>query len=150
MNYRNEATTVISDAKWTVWKIIPLVLLIVVVFGVGGRWLYVASAPGRVAVQVSGTNNIITNYEWFKQTYQSVKAIDVKIGNAETSITSFKDGMGPRSEWDFEDKTEYGRLSSIVLGLQNQRADMVATYNARSKMATRSVFKGSELPFELQ
>ncbi len=150
MSYRNDAREVIKESYWTFWKVIPLILLVTVVLGVGGRWLYVASAPGRVAVQVSGTNNIITNYEWFKQTYQSVKAIDKKIGNAESAITSFTESMGPRSEWGYEDKTEYGRLSSIKLGLQNQRADMVATYNARSKMATRSIFKGDELPFELQ
>lgn len=88
-------------------------------------------------------NNVIYNYEWFKERYEAISAIDVKIDNAQIAKDSFEKSAGARSSWTFEDKTEDSRLGAVVLGLQNQKQDLVAEYNARAKMANRNIFQNN-------
>lgn len=88
-------------------------------------------------------NNVIYNYEWFKSRYEAIQAIDPKISNAQASVTGFESSAGPRSTWTFEDKTEDARLNSVVLGLQNQKQDLIAEYNARAKEANRNIFQNN-------
>lgn len=119
--------------------------LMIVIGGIS--WIAkIASQPAKVIAKTLDADNILYNYEWFKQTYHDVRAVEGKIGVATYALLSFVDVAGSRSEWDFEDKTEYGRLNSVILGLKNQRQDVVAQYNARSKMANREIFKSKELP----
>lgn len=86
-------------------------------------------------------DNVIYNYEWFKNRYEAILAIDTKINNAEYSVTAFESSAGSRESWTFEDKTEHARLNSIVLGLKNQKEDLIAEYNARAKMENRNIFQ---------
>jgi hypothetical protein len=95
----------------------------------------------NIVTKTLDADNIIYNYEWFKQEWEDYKAISQKVETAEKQKKSFNDEAGTRDKWTFEDKNEYSRLSSILQGLQNQRNDLVATYNARSKMVNRSIFK---------
>lgn len=90
--------------------------------------------------------NAIYNYEWFKQQKTDIEAIQQKIAVGQISVDSFESQAGVRSTWTFEDKTEDARLRSIVQGLQSQYRDMVSTYNARSSMATRSIFQDGKIP----
>lgn len=86
-------------------------------------------------------DNVIYNYEWFKQQYETIGALKTKIKNAQESVQAFESSAGDRKSWTFEDKTEHARLQSVVLGLKNQLEDVVATYNARAKMANRNIFQ---------
>jgi len=151
--YRKQARSVIKEAGWTaksIFKItIPLIILVILLGGI--IWIIrVGSQPARVVGKVLNADSILYNYEWFKQTYQDVKAIGLKIKNAEGQIRRFKEAAGSRDAWTFEDKNEFARLSSIFLGLSNQKEDIVATYNARAKMASRGIFMTGELPKELR
>jgi hypothetical protein len=95
-------------------------------------------------------DNAIYNYEWFKTQYESYNSINKKIENAKKAVSDFEKSAGSRDKWTFEDKNEHARLSSIVTGLEAQNADIVAEYNAKSKMANRSLFKDKNLPEQLQ
>lgn len=86
-------------------------------------------------------DNVIYNYEWFKQQYNDYLAIDKKIIVANDSVANFEKSAGDRKSWTFEDKTEHARLNTIVQGLMSQRADIVSNYNARASMANRSIFQ---------
>ena len=86
-------------------------------------------------------DNVIYNYEWFKQRYESIGALKTKIKNAQASVEAFESSAGPRKDWTFEDKTEDARLQSVVLGLKNQLEDITAEYNARAKMVNRNIFQ---------
>lgn len=113
----------------------------------GACTLYnIYTAPSRVINRTVSTDNIITNYEWFKTQYNDILAIDKKIKTNRDQIDQFKNDAGPRDKWTFEDKNELARLNSISAGLAGHRAEMVATYNARSKMVNRSIFKSADLP----
>ena len=126
-----------------------------------GRAIRVAMLPVRAVDRTIGTaegvidktlnaNNAIYNYEFFRQQKEDIKAIESKIEIAQTSYDAFIASAGPRKDWTFEDKTESARLASIKQGLQSQYQDMVATYNARSKMANRNIFLDGKLPNALQ
>lgn len=91
-------------------------------------------------------DNAIYNYEWFKQTHEDIKATSNKYDNACISYDEFIELAGDRTDWTFEDKTEQSRLSSIKLGIKNHLEQLIADYNARSKMANRSIFANNILP----
>ncbi len=92
-------------------------------------------------------DNAIYNYEWFKQKKEDIDAGKNKLVNARTTYDSFKMSLPTdRIKWGFEDKTEDGRLRTVVLGLENHLEQMIADYNARSRMATRNIFEDHVLP----
>lgn len=137
----------------TVFHVILLCLLVMTAIGIVG-WgirmiLYPAQQAGRIIEKTLDADNVLYNYEWFKSQYQDVLAIDNKLTAAEVSQKSFEQSAGPRDTWKFDDRTEWNRLNSIVLGLRNQRASIIAEYNARSEMANRSIFKTGDLPEKL-
>lgn len=91
-------------------------------------------------------DNAIYNYEWFKSQVEAIKAQERKIIIANESIISFEASAGQRTTWTFEDKIEDARLKSVVQGNKSQLEDMIAVYNARSKMATRNIFQDGLIP----
>lgn len=103
------------------------------------------SAAG-IAERTANPDNVLANYEWFKRQVQDVRAIDVRLDASRKAQASFEASAGPRDGWKFDDRQEWSRLNAIVLGLEGQRAGMVAEYNARSQMANRSIFKTGDLP----
>lgn len=129
---------------------IAVVLGLTVVGGVGFWALNLAAQPARVLTKTFDADNMIYNYQWFKQQYQDIQAISTKADAADAAVAAFEASAGPRSAWTFEDKNRSAQLASISLGLKNQRATMVAEYNARSQMANRSIFKTGELPDQIQ
>ena len=136
----------------------PAKLIRKIVFGIIGLGMLVSLAfwvfgvftqPLEVVTKTFDADNIIYNYEWFKQQYNDYEAINKKIARAETSVNSFKENAGERKEWTFEDKNEFSRLVSISDGLSYQKQDIISKYNARSQMANREIFKTNDLPIQL-
>lgn len=126
-------------------------LLVLSVIGGTGFWvLNLVSQPGRIITKTFDADNVIYNYEWFKQQYADVGAISTKAGNADDAVKAFEASAGDRSTWSFEDKQRDAQLASIALGLKNQRATMVAEYNARSQEVNRSIFKTGDLPLQIE
>ena len=133
-------------------KIGGIVLFIVIVCAVVGFVLNPFRQAGRIMDKTIDADNVIYNYEWFKQRHQDIEAIDSKIADADATVEQFKVDAGPRDGWHREDREEHSRLSSVALGLKQQRADLAAEYNARSMMVNRSIFKAGdvELPEHIQ
>lgn len=66
-----------------------------------------------------------------------------------SSLAEFKELYGTSAnDWDWETKQEYNRLNTIKIGLINQDENLVAEYNARSKMANRAIFQ-NKLPLSV-
>ena len=95
-------------------------------------------------------NNVIYNYEFFKQSYQDIKALDSKIADAQIAIRSFDAQFKSRKEMDREDKLESERLHAVLSGLQQERQTEVAAYNARATMTNRNIFKGNDIPTHIE
>jgi hypothetical protein len=130
------------------------VIAIVAVLGVVGSAIGLITLPFRTATGVlertAQPDNVIANYEWFKRQYQDVRAIDVRLEASRRAATAFETSAGARTGWTFEDKQESARLNSVILGLEGQRASMVAEYNARTQMMNRDIFRTSDLPAEIR
>lgn len=128
----------------TIFVIGVVVILIViglsVIGGTLGWVLNLASQPGRVVQQTFRAENMIYNYEWFRQQYADIQAMDPKLRNAIDARAAFETSAGPRTAWVLSDRQQWDQLNRIVLGLQNQRATMVAEYNGRASQANRSIF----------
>jgi len=152
--YRKEASEVLNEAPWTIWKIGFKVVLPTLLFVFVATWLMgigsIASQPMKAVQKTMDADNMIYNYEWFKQMNGNISASAIQIHNAQGRVDQFKADAGERSEWDRTDKEEYSRLTTTLLGLQNHRESMVAEYNARSKMVNKSIFKGKDLPETVQ
>lgn len=128
---------------------VAIIALFTLVFGTLRVFTAGVNAPVEIIEKTIDADNIIYNYEWFKQQNEDFTALKNKIAIAIQAENQFKNDAGPRKDWTFEDKTEAARLNSIVIGLNNQLEDLVANYNARSKMANRNIFKDGELPSQL-
>jgi hypothetical protein len=127
-------------------KIILPVVAICLVIGAAGHFLGWCGSGAEIVDKTLSADNVIYNYEYFKQSFQDIKAMDAKIVDAQSASDKFDHQYATRKEMDRDDKTESDRLHSIVLGLQQERQNQVATYNARSQMANRQIFKSGDLP----
>jgi len=116
-------------------------------FGVKQTIAQIDSA-GEIIDKTYDATNAIYNYEWFKTQYEKIKAAEKQIDNTAMQVDEYKELFGPATEWDFQTKEEYSRLSTVLLGQKNQYETLVAEYNARSKQANRNIFKDS-LPFNV-
>lgn len=137
----------------TAFNVGASIILVCTALGLVGMGLSILTAPARsvtgIVNRTLDSENVIANYEWFKRQNQDVKAIDIRLEASRNAVKSFEASAGPRTTWTFEDKQESSRLNSIVLGLEGQRASMVAEYNARTQMMNRDLFRTSDLPAEL-
>lgn len=91
-------------------------------------------------------DNALYNYEWFKRQKESIDATNKKLIIAQNAVDNFKSEAGDRKDWTFEDKNESARLSAVAQGIESQLRDMIAEYNARTKMANRNIFQDGILP----
>lgn len=138
------------------FKIISICLLLSILIIIAKVVLFpahVMSTGINTAYEITNktldADNVLQNYEWFKQQYEDYIAIDKKINNAEQATKLFEESAGDRKDWTFEDKTEHARLNTITTGLKQQKEDIISEYNARSKMQNRALFKSKDLPFQL-
>lgn len=108
--------------------------------------VYVASQANQVFEKTLDADNVIYNYEWFKTQFQEIQSLERKVAIAQQSISLFEASAGPRDGWDFRTRDEAFRLNSNISGVRNVRSDAVAEYNARARMANRSIFMGRDVP----
>ena len=145
--YRDEVREYTREARWTLAKIFfSIILPIMVLCGVGGLLVHFVMKPVEVLDKVTDPDRMISNYEWFIQQDKDIKAVDIQIVNATKARDDFRANAGDRSKWTFDDRQEDSRLSSVATGLMQQRASMVADYNAKTDMGTRSFLKQHNLP----
>jgi hypothetical protein len=95
-------------------------------------------------------DNALYNYEWFKQTHEDIKAIENKVSISQQSLDLHKNTYGDPVNWSFSVSEEYSRLSATKQGQMSQLEDVIATYNARAKMANRNIFQDGLIPSALE
>lgn len=125
--------------------VIVLIPMLIMLWGIGTA----LNTTQEIVEKTVDVDNVIYNYEWFKETWEDIQALEKKIENAEMNLNTFKENAGEPKDWNYSISEEINRLNGICLGLRNQRADVIAKYNARSKMANRNIFKGKSLPLSI-
>lgn len=127
------------------WWLIPRALFVVLLITISFVFLNPLFQSARIINKTIDADNVIHNYEWFKMRHESIIAIEKKITDAKAAVDAFSKAAGERKNWDREDKIEFSRLQLIHLGLTQQRADMAAEYNAKSRMVNRNIFKSGDV-----
>ena len=111
---------------------------------------HVAGQANRIFEKTVDADNAINNYEWFKTQFQEIQSLERKVAIAQQSISLFEASAGPRDSWDFRTRDEAFRLNSNLSGVRNVRSDAIAEYNARARMANRSIFMGRDVPEHIE
>lgn len=146
----NRTGSVAGKVVGAVFLSLCLILAAALVLRALGVAFYAADQAGQVVEKTMSADSILYNYEYFKQQWQDIQAQDKKIVTAKQALEDFSKSAGPRENWDFRDKEESQRLQANLTGLHNVRAEMVAQYNARAKMANRSIFMGKDVPSQME
>ena len=134
--------------KSVFWRIVAPLTGLCLVFSAALWILKVVATPAAVAEQVVDPNNVIYNVEWFRTQAAHIDALKRQRVIAQQALTTFEQSGGNPSSYSYAQNQEHGRLVANVTGLGSQCENEAADYNARSKMVTRSLFKGSDLPTE--
>jgi len=140
-------------------KTIAVILIAGILIVAGGYALKAAFLPAKTVItQIDSAGSIIDqtydpdaaiyNYEWFKTQYEDIQATERIIQNTDIQMDDYKEMYGNASDWDWQTKQDYNSLQKKFLGQQNYYEDLVANYNARSKMANREIFK-DKLPLHV-
>lgn len=126
-----------------------LVILVLLFVGSWAMWGYsVASRTATGVVErTMDADNVLYNYEWFKERYQQIKAADSQIATAKAAVTKLE--ATPKDERDFRFSERLGQQEVALQGLRNNRDEQIATFNARARMANRNIFQGSDVPAQL-
>lgn len=90
--------------------------------------------------QTYTADNAIYNYEWFKTQYEKIEATKQNIEATDAQVKDFKEVYGNSTEWDYTTKQQYTQLQTQRTGQIQYCNDLIADYNARSKMANRAIF----------
>jgi hypothetical protein len=122
----------------TIVGVIALLLLLPVSCSLYSTYSATVSAPGRVITKTLETNNIVYNYEYF----YDVNASDQSRAGQIKQYKVFAD--------EESDPVEKVRLRTEQGAMQQSCRELVAEYNANSAKANRSIFKGGNLPTQLE
>lgn len=137
-------------------KTFLVIISVIAIFFGAMIFLQLCHTSGTISDSANGvidktlnSDNVIYNYEYFKQAYQDIKTLDKQIIDAQQASQTFDQQFKNRKDMDRDDKQESDRLHAIVLGLQQQRQNEASTYNARAQMTNRDIFKDHDLPNSL-
>jgi len=137
-----------KTVKSVFWRIVVPLTALCLFFSASLWMVKIVTTPAAVAEQVVDPNNIIYNVEWFRTQAAHIDALKRQRTVAQQALATFEQSNGNPPSYTYAQGQEHGRLVANVTGLGSQCENEAADYNARSKMATRSLFKGSDLPAE--
>lgn len=123
-SFQDEADEIIGK-KWRIILTIVAALIVfyIIIALIGGIWPF--SAMRGIVKKTMSAEAIVGNYEWFYNMKAEIDATRMKYQIAEKSKLSEADG--------------------ILMVLNS----MIAEYNSRSKQKTRTMWKASDLPYQI-
>lgn len=152
-DFRGARDTYLDEAPRTIWRVftrivLPIMLICMLVGAVG--WVIkIVLTPTAVAEKIADPDNVIYNIEWFRTQKGQIDAVQRQAVTAQSALSDFEKTNGKPGDYSYAQNQEHSRLVANVTGLKNECETMTADYNAHSKMVTRSLFKGSDLPTEM-
>ncbi len=135
--YRKDFREVESEAFWSLPRVAFLLFAAVVVFGGGGWVISVLSQPARVVSKTFDADNIINNYEYYRDAYGNFQARSAQ-------VRQFK-----KLAADEGDQQERNRLRIEMAAIQQSCRDLARRYNANADKINRSIFMGTSVPANL-
>lgn len=124
MGYVQDELKEAIGRKWflAISIIIGMILFYIILALAGSFWPF-SSAVG-VVKKVTSSEYIIDNYEWFYDMQAQIKAT--------------------------ANKAKIAKGTEEEKGIKMVLESMIGEYNARSRMTTRTLWKASDLPYEIE
>ena len=119
---------------------ICLFIIALAALTLAGQGLNLFAQPGRVLTKTFDADNMIQNYEWFRQQKADIDGMEAQIATLTAERDSFVTASPPRTEWTATDKAQYASYTSRIVGMTTQRVRMIQDYNARASQTNRSIF----------
>ena len=137
----------------TIVKGLGIVLAITVLI-VGGFLLKIAlSDPvgrGNQIIEENSSNNRTSAQAFFEDTYETIKAQDTKITQANEELLSYQATPRPATQITAQQYDERLRqLNQNVTGLKNICTDATADYNAEARKTIRAKWRSTSLPYQI-
>jgi hypothetical protein len=150
MSNRDDIRSALDDTQFALWRaFFRIVIPVLIVSGLFGLAHWVFSVPAGVVQRVVNPDAIVLHYEYYESQFQDIQAADAQIKTAVLAVARFKEEAGPRAQWTFDMREELARLNDNLDGLRFYRSKLIADYNAKSRMVTRTLWKRSDLPYHI-
>lgn len=95
-----------------------------------------------VTSKTLNANNVIYNYEWFKDQYQAIESQRANLIITQDEYDLFINGLSADSnEWSKFQQQEEASLRNSLSASKKVLNQLIADYNAKSGMVNRSIFK---------
>jgi len=124
------------------WKVFWPILGLVILFGGVGFVFGLFGSAAEVVEKTFDSDNIIYNYEWFHDKAGDLTAAENAIQITQESIDQFKEDVGPRENWTFQDREQYNQLTTDLRGQKVHFEQLKADFRAASEKVNREIFKG--------
>jgi hypothetical protein len=128
--YRRDVRRVSREVVWTAPRILGVLVLITVLFGSVGLVLNLLSQPGRIVSKTMDADNVIYNYEWFKDAYGNFSAKTAQ-------VKQYKGFLANET-----DKSEQSRLRMEMAAIEQSCRELAQRYNANGLKVNRTIFRG--------
>lgn len=94
-------------------------------------------------------DNVLQNYENFKDLYHDAKSQVMNIETAKKSMEQIKETYGDPSTWTKDVRENYNFQQQNINGYMMQYQSLVKEYNSDSSKMNKNLFKDKNLPSEL-
>lgn len=122
-----------------IWVIL-IVLGLSVVGGAGAWALNILSQPGRIITKTLDADNVIFNYEYFRDKYAAIEGMQPQIDAVQAERDAIASTYGTPATWSSDTQALHAKLSAQLTGLTNKRTRMVQEYNGNASKANKSIF----------
>ncbi len=145
MTFRREFREGATDVSWSAWHIIWKIAPFFFFFAVVGVGIGIFNKGCQVVDTVTNPDRMIYTYEHFHDLYAKNEAAKemIAIKEAQLNVTV---SMGAET---LEERRELRMIQTELTGLQENRLNIVAEYNAHSAKMTRNFLRDSDLPERL-
>lgn len=110
----------------------------------------VQDSAEKVVSKTLDSDNVLFNYENFKDLYNGAKQQVANIKKAKKSMDDLKSLYGEDAKnWTKDVRQQQAFLQENVDGYSMQYQNIASRYNSDSKKLNRNLFKDKELPYEI-
>jgi hypothetical protein len=120
--------------------IIMIVLGLGAIGGMGAWGLNILSQPGRILTKTLDADNVIYNYEYFRDKYAAIEGMQPQIANVQAERDALAETYGAPATWSSDTQALHAKLSAQLTGLTNTRIRMIQEYNGNASKANKSIF----------
>lgn len=135
--YRHEFREFQSEGYWTLPRIVIFIVVAIILLGTSGWVINLLSQPARVITKTFDADNMITNYEYYRDAHGNFQA-------RTSQVRQFKKML-----IDEPDLQERSRLRIETAAIQQSCRDLARRYNANAAKINRSIFMGTNVPYNL-